>query len=235
MSDLGNRMKAYERVWQQQFPPNTWLIARVDGRAFHTFTRKAQKPFDGSLCDLMVDAALLTAKDIAGFRLAYHQSDEVTFAFTDTADHNSQHFFGGKVQKLTSVIASTFTARFNECLSDLSWYSPYSVSAATFDCRVMMVPKPDVANMFVWRQQDWERNSISMLAQHHFSHKDLQGKSRSEMHEMLHSIGVNWAHLEDWEKNGTFILPTGNINREKLNYETIDHLLDIYNGDCKHE
>jgi hypothetical protein len=66
-----------------------------------------------------------------------------------------------------------------------------------------------------WRQKDWERNSIQMLAQAHFSHKQLHGKNGPGMHEMLHGKGVNWAKLDNKWKNGVVIYKDGRKTMER--------------------
>lgn len=215
MSDhLGDRMKRYERPWAQVLPPNSWALVRVDGRAFHTWARRADRPFDARIHAAMVDACGALARDIGGFRLAYTQSDEATFLFTDTTTHDSQLWFGGEVAKIVSIAAAGFTAHFNHAFARRTvrsanvdvltpWWEP--PGPAMFDARVFTMPADDAANAFVWRQRDWERNSLQMLARHHYSHRDLHGKGRADLHEMLHEVGVNWADLPPVWKNGTFL------------------------------
>lgn len=45
-SALAKRMKKYEAVSKNVLMRRTPVIIRVDGRAFHTFTKGFQKPFD---------------------------------------------------------------------------------------------------------------------------------------------------------------------------------------------
>jgi hypothetical protein len=65
---------------------------------------------------------------------------------------------------------------------------------ATFDARVFTIPDPvEVANYFLWRQRDAVRNSISMAAQAHFSHRQLHKVNTDRMQELLWSqAGINW-------------------------------------------
>ena len=79
---------------------------------------------------------------------------------------------------------------------------------AAFDCRCWNVPNHwEAYNTLLWRQQDAIRNSVSAVAQYHFSHKELQGKSTPEMHEMMHQKGINWAtDFPDGAKNGRLIV-----------------------------
>ena len=194
----GDRIKRYEEAFRHQLPPRQPLIIRVDGRAFHTYTRGMGKPFDQLLMDAMVYATEKTAEDMQGFKLAYTQSDESTFLITDFDKLDSQGWFGYELNKVVSLSASLFTAHFNRIMD--------GERVATFDSRAFVVPLEDAPNVFTWRQKDWFRNSISMLAQAHFSHKQLHGKKTTDMHDMLHGKGINWAtDLTDQQKNGTFL------------------------------
>jgi tRNA(His) 5'-end guanylyltransferase len=186
----------------------------VDGKAFHTYTRGMSKPFDANLIDSMIRAMEMTAKDMQGFKLAYHQSDEVTFLLTDYDNLDTQGWFDYELNKVVSISASLFTFHFNRCMVNTG-------RPALFDSRAFTVPVSDVPNVFLWRQRDWERNSVTMLAQSHFSHKQLHGKKVPDMHEMLHGVGINWAHLDDHLKNGTFYLRDGSLYHQKADYDTI--------------
>jgi tRNA(His) guanylyltransferase len=217
-SELGERMKRYEVTTQNILLQNSFAVLRVDGRAFHTFTKNMLKPFDYKLMECMVRAGEATAKEMSGFKLGYHQSDEFTFAISDTDSFESEFWFGGNIQKLCSITASLFTSNFNYEMGG---------TRAVFDCRVFNVPIDDIANVFFWRQQDWQRNSLQMLARSVFSQKQLNNKNTAEIHDMLYEKGINWAARLDNEKNGTFI--TSNHDRicEKLMYDEINVFLGI--------
>jgi tRNA(His) 5'-end guanylyltransferase len=217
---LGDRIKKYEAACQYRYPPRQPLIIRVDGRAFHTFTRHCRKPFDPYLMASMKMAMSETAKEMMGFKLAYHQSDEVTFLLTDYDKLTTEGWFGYEVNKVISLAASTFTAHFNSLHNPSEGLHPGR--PATFDARAFVVPAEDAANVFIWRQRDWERNSVSMLAQAHFSHKQLHGKKIRDMHDMLHEKGINWAECSPAEKNGTFLLRDGTVRQEKADWMLIE-------------
>ena len=222
---LGDRIKKYEKIFNQSAVHRSPLIIRVDGRAFHTFTRNAQKPFDKVIMEAMTQAATYVAKDMQGFKVAYIQSDEVTFCLTDYDTIDTQGWFGYELPKIISISAAMMSVAFNK-------YLP-SDSLPVFDSRAFTVPKEDVCNVLVWRAKDWERNSLQMYARAFFSHKQLHNKKRSDMHEMLHAIGKNWAtDLSDAEKNGTFLLNTeeGIVRRYDIlpTYESIDKATGHY-------
>jgi tRNA(His) 5'-end guanylyltransferase len=182
---LGDRIKSYEIMWGLVLPRRTWTVVRVDGRAFHTFTRGLQRPFDMALMDAMGDAMLALCRDMSGAVFAYQQSDEISVILQDFARESTQPYFDGKVQKMASISASVATAMFNK-----RWYE--NDHLAVFDSRVFSLPSRDeVRNYLLWRQRDAQRNAISMIASAHFSHKQLEGKSVTDRQRMLVSKGVN--------------------------------------------
>lgn len=198
---LGDRMKMYEKIPQQGLTPKVPVIIRVDGRSFHTFTKNMKKPFDSGLSYAMIKSAENVAKEMQGFKLAYVQSDEVTFFLSDMDRIESQGWFGYDIAKLNSITASLMTVNFNHEFKEFCGnYKPI------FDARSFNLPKEEVFNVFLWRMKDWERNSLQMYARHYFSHKELNKKNKSQIHEMLHKIGKNWTtDLTFRQKNGTFI------------------------------
>jgi tRNA(His) 5'-end guanylyltransferase len=202
MKDLGNRMKEnYEHRARHYLTRRTPVIIRVDGRAFHTFTRGFKRPFDQRMIDAMIMAAECVFSEAQGCKLAYVQSDEASFVLTDYDELTTEAWFGYNKSKIESISASIMTAAFARAmrLADIR-------RLAYFDARAFNIPEQEVVNYFLWRAKDWSRNSVTMLAQAHFSHAELQGKSIPNMHEMLYSIGQNWTTLLAEERNGTFLL-----------------------------
>jgi tRNA(His) 5'-end guanylyltransferase len=196
-------------------PRRTYTIIRLDGKAFHTYTRGLKKPFDRELFEDIDNAIIAMLPEVQGSVFAYTQSDEISILLTDFATPQTSAWFDGLLQKMASVSASVITAefnqvRFNRCLTPEHRYdvNAKGFSLAYFDARVFTIPdRIEVMNYFIWRNQDCSRNSVSMVAQANFSHKELQGKSTTEMHEMLHAKKVNWAtDYTDREKNGALIV-----------------------------
>lgn len=224
MDTLGDRIKRYESVSKHKLTPRSPLFIRVDGKSFHTFTKGCQRPFDKDIIDCMAYAAKMTAQEMSGFKLAYVQSDEATFMLTDTDTLTTQGWFDYELNKVVSISASAFTAHFN-------WYwhvrLDHNFTVAMFDSRAFTVPVEDAPNVFVWRQRDWERNSIQMLARAHFSHRELDRKKIFEIHDMLHEKNINWADLSGQLKNGTYILKDGSFNHDKHTYESIREILSV--------
>jgi len=219
MNDLlGQRMKEqYEHRTRYCIPRRTYTIIRLDGKAFHTYTKGLQKPFDNGLSEDIDRAIISLLPEIQGSVFAYTQSDEISILLTDFATPQTDAWFDGNIQKTCSVSASIMTAQFNRerihrslCSLPNAHLCPDDVyiTPAYFDSRVFTIPdRTEVMNYFRWRQQDCIRNSVSMVAQANFSHKELNGKSQSDMHEMLHKKGINWAtDFTDGQKNGRLII-----------------------------
>ena len=220
---LGDRMKRYEGVSRNFLTRRIPVIIRLDGKAFHTFTKGMKKPFDRILMGTMQDTMKYLCESIQGCVFGYTQSDEITLVLTDYATVATDAWFSYNVQKMTSIAASMATLAFNKCFTDvveaaLQYYDmessiqgaldfDYSVYEdkfwrALFDARVFSIPKDEVCNCLVWRQQDATRNSIEAVGQANFSHKELHCKSCNDIQEMLWSQkGINWNDFPvDWKR-----------------------------------
>lgn len=214
--ELGKRMKeSYEDISKTKLLRRTPVAIRIDGKAFHTFTRGFKKPFDEILIKSMQDTMKYLCENIQGCVLGYTQSDEITLILIDYQKLNSCAWFDYKVQKMCSVAASLATMAFNKAfkknaeeitdrnLLGFSYKSSNNqnidlydekyittlknaiINGATFDARCFNVPKEEVANLIYWRQLDATRNSIQMVGQANFSQKELEGKSCNDIQDML--------------------------------------------------
>jgi tRNA(His) guanylyltransferase len=185
--ELGARMKEYyEDALRIELPRRTYVVVRIDGRAFHSFSRDLERPYSRRLANALDQAALSLCQEMIGCRFAYGQSDEYSFLLTDFESEDSRLWFDGNVQKIVSVAASVFTGAFNRCFQ--------SGRVASFDARVVLIPqRSEVVKYFLWRQLDASANSLNMLASTHYGHTELLHKSTAEKHEMLRSKGINWA------------------------------------------
>lgn len=207
---LGDRMKRYEAAAKPLLVPRTPVIARIDGRAFHTFTRGLAKPYDADLHACMWAAARAVCADISGCKLAYVQSDEISLLVTDYETLNAQAHFDYELAKLCSTSAATasvaFMAEFLSRFPDRSARLLRGQGLPTFDSRFYNVPREDVSNYFLWRQRDAERNSLTMQAQAHYSASELHGKTRAQRHDLLHAKGINWNDLPTPRKRGVCVV-----------------------------
>lgn len=196
---LGDRMKIYEMAEAgRTFLPRLPILCRLDGRAFHTLTRGMDRPFDDRFIDCMVAT---TKALVAEFHahVGYTQSDEITLLMNTEGDP----LFGGRPQKLTSVLAGYASASFGMLFSAAF---PAKRAVPCFDCRAWVVPSRDeAANVFLWREHDAKRNSVQMLAQAHFSHSQLQNQDTRQIMVMLESQGIVWGNLPSRHKRGTYV------------------------------
>lgn len=223
MKNLGDRMKKYENVSRYHLTRRTPVIIRVDGKSFHTFLKSTNKPFDDHFIGCMQKAAVYLSNRMQGFKFGYIQSDEASFLLTDYDNLDTQGWFDYNLSKMVSISAAIMSVAFNVTYSN-KWELP-----AFFDSRVFNIPKEEVANYFLWRAKDWQRNSLSMYARNFFSHKQLLNKHSSAVHEMLYRIGKNWAvDLSDIQKNGTWIVDgTGAVRTDILpSYQDISKIVD---------
>lgn len=196
---LGDRMKAYEAAWEGgRLDVHLPIYARIDGRSFSRFTRGFARPFDRGMADAMVET-MRSLIDSTHANLGYTQSDEISLLFY-TDKEESDTFFNGRTQKLVSVLASLATAFFTQHVG-----AERAARAPHFDCRVCQLPSlTEAANMFLWRWKDAYKNSISMVAQQHFSTRQLHGKHGGDMIEMLSEKGLVFADVPDFFRFGTF-------------------------------
>lgn len=216
---LGDRMKAfYEDRTRIKLPRRTYTIIRIDGKAFHTYTKGLKRPFDQGLIDDMNWTTEFLCKNIQGVKFGYVQSDEISLVLTDFDTLQTDLWFDGNVQKMASIAASMATARFNQLRmmrachegSDVDGYLDMDdldkFKLAMFDARVFQITSPmEVENYFIWRQQDATRNSISSVAQSLYSPKELHGKNTDAMQEMIFQKGINWNDFWPREKRGSVI------------------------------
>lgn len=194
---LGDRMKGYEDAFRIYLPKRLPLIIRVDGKAFHTLTRGLRKPFDPEFISAMLTTAHGLCDGIQNVKLAYWQSDEISLLITDYDKLTTQAPYDKNLQKLTSISASIATSNFTHAFG----------RDANFDSRAFILPKEEVCNYFLWRQQDATRNSINSVGQAHFSPKQLHGLNTDMVQELLFKEkGLNWNDLAPLEKRGACVV-----------------------------
>lgn len=221
---LGDRMKEfYENRSKTFLMRRTPVVIRIDGRAFHTLTRGLDKPFDEMLMRVMAKTTMSLCREIQGAKLGYTQSDEISILLTDYSKFSTEAWFGYSVQKMCSISASIATLAFNRFwMEEVAKFESTiadeetakrleiiksKIFKAVFDSRVFSLPKEEVCNYFLWRMQDATKNSISMVAQAYFSHKELHGKSGDVKQDMLFKEhGVNWNGIPTTQKRGTAVV-----------------------------
>ena len=222
--NLGDRMKGYEDVERKYLTKRLPTIIRIDGKAFHTFTKGFQKPFDMVLMESMWETAQYLCSNVMGCKLAYVQSDEISLLLTDYDTLTTQAWFDKNVQKMCSIAASMATMAFNKvfmervkdyihnnelCQRLIDMVEVYNKKyhTAMFDSRVFTMPKEEVCNYFIWRQQDATRNAIQMVGRANFSHKQLDMKNCNQIQEMLfQEKGINFNDLPVYQKRGVCVV-----------------------------
>jgi len=224
-TEFDKRMKRLEKSFTDiKLLPKCPVVIRLDGKAFHTYTKQfkdktAPDPFSEVLHSAFVESCIELAKNVAGCQAIYTQSDEVSVWLSDEGKSDqSQGWFDFELQKLISISSSILTANFNRIVP--------SDKLAYFDARAFSIPnKIELNNYFIWRQQDAVRNSISMIAQHNFSHKSLMGMSSSQMQERLfQEKQINWNYIDAWKKRGTTIVKKKYLtNTEYVDNKTKEH------------
>jgi tRNA(His) 5'-end guanylyltransferase len=225
-------MESYENVTNTYLTKRVPVIIRIDGRSFHTFTKGFNKPFDNIFITTMQNTMSYLCSNIQNCVFGYTQSDEITLVLIDYQSIDTDAWFDYRVQKLCSVSASMATMAFNKFFKENVWawtaeqnlapidyfnddkdinvlnlkeiYFNAIEQGAMFDARCFNIPKEEVVNALIYRQQDCTRNSIQMLAQSEFSHKKLQGKNQSQIQDMLMlERGINWNDLDTYKKRGS--------------------------------
>lgn len=246
--NLGDRMKQYEAVNRYYLTRRTPVIIRIDGKAFHSFTKGFKRPFDDVLRNAMHQTMLALCTEIQGCKLGYTQSDEISLLLTDYDRLESSAWFDYNVQKMASISASAATMYFNRFFRKETekWKSCCKTAAdetylttlekacdkgAMFDARVFNLPKEEVTNYFLWRQNDATRNSIELVGHTWFSTSEMHKKSCNMIQDMLHEQkGINWNDYPTSYKRGSCCIKqkAENLEREKW---VVDTEIPIFKGE----
>lgn len=230
--NIGTRMKEnYESIPNNRLTRRMPVIIRLDGKAFHSFTKGFNRPFDTILIATMQETAKKLCENIQNAVFAYTQSDEISILMADYKELQTSAWFDNKIQKITSVSASMATLYFNQIFRQFvedvakvldieadilgidkvsgEYFNALSKACekgALFDSRCFNIPKEEVTNYFLWRQLDATRNSIQMVAQTYYSHSQLHGKNLNDLQGMLLTEhNVNWNDFDTYLKRGTAI------------------------------
>ena len=222
------------------------------GVIFIILQKKFQRPFDEIFIKSMQETTKYLCENIQGVVLGYIQSDEISLVLIDYKKLNSQAWFDNRQDKMESVSASMTTMAFNKFFaknvkdfrynngdnfdkSTKEGLEKYNLSqtylkaiekGAMFDARVFNIPKEDVTNNIYWRQLDCARNSVQMMGQANFSHKELYEKKCNDIKNMLkEQKGINWDELATYQKVGTCVVKDTN------NKWIIDKNIPIFKGE----
>ncbi len=200
---LGDRMKEYENVTNASLYKRMPIILRIDGRAFSTFTRGMDLPYDKNFINLMNHTMIEVFESIADTVLGYVESDEISILICPYATYDTEPAFSARIQKLCSVAASIATQAFIKklisigtfgTLEQVKWAKPLIDRNITFDCRCFNLSKEEVENYFLWRQQDCKRNSILNAAHEYLGKKKSVGFKTPELIDKM----LNEKHIDYW-------------------------------------
>jgi tRNA(His) 5'-end guanylyltransferase len=213
-TEFDKRIKDYyEKRAQTTLYRRIPVIIRLDGKCFHSFCKRFDKPYDEFLNFTLNNVMKFLCENIQGTKLAARHSDEISLLLTDFDTLQTDAFFDYEVQKICSIVASMTTSEFcrkliyekypGEVVTEKKMYLRYDEKWPTFDCRCFNIPTNEVANYFYWRLLDCVRGSINSVAQYYFSSKELYKKSCNEMQEMLfQKHNINWSKYPNGQKNG---------------------------------
>ena len=257
-SNLAVRMKEfYENVPKTNLMRRTPVVIRIDGKAFHSFTKGFKRPFDEVLIKTMQETTKYLCENIQGCVLGYTQSDEISLILVDYQRFETSAWFDYEVQKMCSIATSMATMAFNkyfeknvenfvqDCATDYETqglcgegtvecelcktYQKALDKGAMFDARVFNIPKEEVANYIYWRQLDASRNSIQMVGQANFSHKELHCKTCNNIQDMLMTQkNINWNDFPTYQKRGTCVIKEKYYPKPVKGYENCEvNALDV--------
>lgn len=229
-NSLGDRMKMFENTFRHKLMEKSWVIIRLDGQHFKSYTKGLKKPYDIEFMQNMNQVTMDLLKYIPGAKIGYVQSDEISILLSDLDSYNTSMWFNGDINKIISSAASFASVMFNK-------YRPNKI--ATFDARSFNIPDTEILNYFIFRQQDAIRNSIQSTARTYFSHKQLENKNQNDMKQMLIDINKPWeSMIAGWKYGRTYVKNVNDsnyINQNIIFSDNVDngalsYILDLYVG-----
>lgn len=229
--NLEDKCLYYRGLTDYKLLPGSYVIVMLDGRSFSKLIKnKFNKPFDDNFIGMMNETAKYVCENVQGCKLAYVQSDEISLMLTDFDTPTTDAFFGYRLCKMQSIIASLATAKFNQLMlsHNLEKHSYdtlledgvdtlYSVKDAIkavdnatlyqFDCKCWNVPNiNDVFAWFLYRQIDCVRNSKQQTAQTYLPHKMLLNlDTDAQLRLLIEEKGIDWNCYPMGHKYGRFI------------------------------
>lgn len=197
-SGLAARAKQYQKEYDYRLPKKSYTILQLDGRAFHTFTKGMEEPFDDRLIESMNAVAIAVLTEVSNAKFAYVQSDEINILVTDFDTETTQAYFSNRIQKVTSISSSVASATMSRLYPEKN--------LALFDARFFAVPDKHAAEeFFLWRQVDAIKNSIQSVGQSVFTEKELFQKKGTDIKEMLKEAGIPWEAFSLEKRQGRIV------------------------------
>ncbi len=212
-------MRQFEQAQDVQLAPETYVVARLDGRGFTRLTKELlglERPFDVRFRDAMI--AVVERLMTCGFSVPFvhTQSDEISVLLDKSEDA-----FGRVARKWTSLLAAEASGVFSIRIGQ----------PAAFDCR--LIPLPSIARVvdyFRWRSEDAHRNALSAWCYWTLREEGqsagqatsmLEGASISTKNEILFQRGTNFNNLPAWQRRG-IAMQWETFEKEGVNPKTGD-------------
>lgn len=188
--EIGKRFKKYENAFGGQLPPRMPVIIRVDGRAFHTLTKR-EKAIEKPFCPLFnsaMDEAAFALCDETHAIMAYSQSDEISLLLLNDRRHETQPWFNNEEYKMASITASIASVAFSQYMTE----KLDKQVVAHFDSRAFVIPQNEIENYFIWRQLDAIRNAKNGWTEYTLGEEVGRGTARKQLHGMPSSKKVEY-------------------------------------------
>lgn len=206
---LGDILKTIEGVeTNRRLDRSLPVYARLDGRGFSKFTHGMNRPYDSRFSTAMIQTTK-TLVEKTHAKIGFTQSDEISLLWHLNGENPAEELlFGGKIQKIVSVLSGLATAALTHAIAthqDIS-FRDYINRLPHFDARVMNVDTKQIAvDMFRWREQDARRNAISMMAHHVFGAKAIMNVGTRDRVRMLEEHGIVMDELPTTFRQGTYV------------------------------
>jgi len=195
---FARRMRDMQQNSDTRLPTKGYSILQLDGKAFHTWTRGLNIPFDAKFVEAMDAVAGLLAQKISNVKFAYVQSDEISLLMTDFENDKTEAYYANRIQKVVSTSAGLASAFMTREFPD----KPFAV----FDARFFSAPDKDaVKDWFIWRQADGIKNSVRAVGYSHFSGAELNNKNTHDVREMLLKIDDPWERYDEGLQRGRIV------------------------------
>jgi tRNA(His) 5'-end guanylyltransferase len=194
--------KDSEKALRSYIPEDArYLAIRLDGKAFHTYTKDLVMPCDSDFMEAMDETTKILCQEVSGTVLGYTQSDEISLFLALKQKEGTMPWMGGSIQKIVSISAAIATAHFNQ----IRIRQGYTDKIGYFDSRVMAFSSSeDIDDYCAWRRADAIKNSTSMAAETYLPRAQIQRKHSGERREMLAEIGKPWEDLPAGFRYGRF-------------------------------
>lgn len=229
---LMDEFKLLENQYDLRVMPKMPFIVRLDGKAFHSFVKKAnyERPFSKEFSERMTSLLRELTSEFHAV-LGFTQSDELSLLFLQDRTEHTQAIFGGRINKINSVLASHAGC----------WFNFDHLTMGIFDARTFSIPKDRIQAYFRARQRDCYRNWVNSWAQFYLGHSAIEGLTVPDRLKLIEAKGINLFTEETlWQRRGIFSFRsnkevTSISNGPIIGTEPCDFITEIINDYYKDE